>query len=871
MRVFITLLFLTLSLFAGIGKVAALNGNAEVLRGGEQLNVSIGFELEEQDRLTTSDNTKAQIIFNDKTIISIGANSDFNIKSYIYKKSSKKSKATFGFAKGIFKTITGKIGKINPDRFKLKTSNATIGIRGTAIYMNVAPNKPDFIACTHGKIDVTSNQFGGTVLVEKGNFTKVSSSDKPTPALPYKASDVSALDKAPDKSGDGESAREQENEGEQNTETVMQESVEEVAEAAVQEVYDEHGFNAHGIHAVTGTRFDPRGFDVHGFNQKGFNIAGIHAVTGTPYDPKGFDTRGFNVEGIHAATGTLYDPRGFDTRGFNVEGIHAATGTLYGPNGYDARGFDDQGIHALTGTQYGPAGYDADGYNAQRFHLNGIHADTGTPYNPAGFNVNNIHADTGTEYNPAGFNVNNIHAATGTEYNPAGFNVNNIHAETGTEYNPAGFNVNNIHADTGTEYNPAGFNVNNIHAETGTEYNPTGFNVNNIHADTGTEYNPAGFNVNNIHAETGTEYNPAGFNVNSIHAATRTEYNPAGFNVNNIHAATGTEYNPAGFNVNNIHADTGTEYNPAGFNVNNIHADTGTEYNPAGFNVNNIHAETGTEYNPAGFDVNNLHVDTGTIYNLAGYNVNGYNALGYDINGFNSDKRDLSGYHQDNAHNLEIRDYQGDTSPMTDDDKKAYYENRNSLFNNSGTVLVPIPTATLQDANNDNALDYGYWSSYDMETQVIETGTYVRGDLTSVTDYDSLRQQEVTASYSGGVVAYVSDNGAAATRESGTINLNVNFKSQKISGSMAINNFNPTGEVTTIKPHKIVQGSFATGINGSPTDAFGLPGGTSADGSINGKFYGKDAAAVGGSFNVTREEGSDSKTAVGVYGAGKNP
>ena len=98
--------------------------------------MKLGLKIEKNDIILTKDNTKVQIIFKDRTIITIGKNSKFNIDDYLFD-SSKDSKAKFSLSKGIIKTLTGKIGKVAPRRFRIKTKNALIGIRGTIFVVEV--------------------------------------------------------------------------------------------------------------------------------------------------------------------------------------------------------------------------------------------------------------------------------------------------------------------------------------------------------------------------------------------------------------------------------------------------------------------------------------------------------------------------------------------------------------------------------------------------------------------------------------------------------------------------------------------------------------------------------------------------------------
>jgi len=181
--------------YAGIGKIVAARGDILVTRGQQLLPAKTGFELEKKDIVTTQAKAKAQILFADQTVITIGKNSVFKIEEYLYEEGEKPALA-FNISKGAFRSITGKIGKIAPDRFKLKTKTATIGIRGTQILGDVGqkPETPVKIAFTQGRGYVQTPQ--GTVEIEAGQITNVAPGKAPTPPRAYKPTEINQMSSA---------------------------------------------------------------------------------------------------------------------------------------------------------------------------------------------------------------------------------------------------------------------------------------------------------------------------------------------------------------------------------------------------------------------------------------------------------------------------------------------------------------------------------------------------------------------------------------------------------------------------------------------------------------------------------------------------
>ncbi|MBN2823805.1 MAG: FecR domain-containing protein, partial [Campylobacterales bacterium] len=140
---------LSLYAFANIGTIMALKGKATVERG-TSINAKMGMSINQGDRVTTRLDSRVQIMLKDESVITIGANSAFDFREYQFD-GTKKSKANFKIGKGYVRAITGKIAKLSPERFHVKTTTALIGIRGTDFSVQIAQNK-EIIRCYSGAI-----------------------------------------------------------------------------------------------------------------------------------------------------------------------------------------------------------------------------------------------------------------------------------------------------------------------------------------------------------------------------------------------------------------------------------------------------------------------------------------------------------------------------------------------------------------------------------------------------------------------------------------------------------------------------------------------------------------------------------------------
>ena len=128
-KIILIALMATLAM-ADVGKVAVVKGDASVERDMKFIKAHNNMGLLKQDTVETAEG-RLQMHFKDNTVISLGKESRFVIKEYLYEENSQKVAATFRIEKGFIKTITGAIGKVMPDLFVLETSTTKITPHGT--------------------------------------------------------------------------------------------------------------------------------------------------------------------------------------------------------------------------------------------------------------------------------------------------------------------------------------------------------------------------------------------------------------------------------------------------------------------------------------------------------------------------------------------------------------------------------------------------------------------------------------------------------------------------------------------------------------------------------------------------------------------
>ena len=158
-----------------VATVTAIKGQVKIENNSKNREALLGSKLNEQDSIITADKSKAQIIFKDETIVTIGKKSHFSISKYIFEANSEPV-VEYKLFKGAMRTISGRIGKIAPQKFKVKTKTATIGIRGTNFTVIESDKGSMYAYCTYGAISATidSKEY----IVKQGYYLVLDSQGK---------------------------------------------------------------------------------------------------------------------------------------------------------------------------------------------------------------------------------------------------------------------------------------------------------------------------------------------------------------------------------------------------------------------------------------------------------------------------------------------------------------------------------------------------------------------------------------------------------------------------------------------------------------------------------------------------------------------
>jgi len=152
-----------------------------VAADGSQRILAKGSAIDTGEAINTAAGARAQIRFTDGGYVSLQPSSQFRVDDYRYEnKTDGEEKGFFSLLKGGLRAITGAIGHVHRDSYRVNTSVATIGIRGTGY--NAVLGDGLLVNVGEGAISLTNN--AGTLVVTSGGSAFVADFNTP-PALTF--------------------------------------------------------------------------------------------------------------------------------------------------------------------------------------------------------------------------------------------------------------------------------------------------------------------------------------------------------------------------------------------------------------------------------------------------------------------------------------------------------------------------------------------------------------------------------------------------------------------------------------------------------------------------------------------------------------
>lgn len=167
-----------------VGKVVAIRNNVTAT-GSDSIcrKLILKAPVFLKDTIKTNQG-RVQMMFKDKTMITLGRNSEMKITKYLWEPDNSDSTMETEINEGSFRIMGGAITRIAPGNFKTNTPSGTIGIRGS-MYAGILKGTMLSVVFQGGKGVYVRNKAGMVNITRPGFATKVKSLVDP-PEMPAK-------------------------------------------------------------------------------------------------------------------------------------------------------------------------------------------------------------------------------------------------------------------------------------------------------------------------------------------------------------------------------------------------------------------------------------------------------------------------------------------------------------------------------------------------------------------------------------------------------------------------------------------------------------------------------------------------------------
>ena len=166
-----------------VGVTAAVNPTVTGLPPGQSVRqLKIGSDVVHNERIRSTSEGSMQLIFVDKTTLTISPNSDITINEFVYDRNSNSGKIAVTLGKGLLRFVGGQVS--HGGEARVTTPTATMGIRGGMGMINSANGKTTVVHL-YGSTSITTGSISKTIT-KPGYYAEASggqiSAPGPAPA-----------------------------------------------------------------------------------------------------------------------------------------------------------------------------------------------------------------------------------------------------------------------------------------------------------------------------------------------------------------------------------------------------------------------------------------------------------------------------------------------------------------------------------------------------------------------------------------------------------------------------------------------------------------------------------------------------------------
>ncbi len=114
-----------------VGFVAAVRGEAEVVRGENALQARIGLALEQGDRLVTGEGGRLKVLLSDDSVVALGSHSKVELGRHLFDPAAKSRATRLELLGGSLRALVQQVVGDTAADFEVHSGTAVAGVRGT--------------------------------------------------------------------------------------------------------------------------------------------------------------------------------------------------------------------------------------------------------------------------------------------------------------------------------------------------------------------------------------------------------------------------------------------------------------------------------------------------------------------------------------------------------------------------------------------------------------------------------------------------------------------------------------------------------------------------------------------------------------------
>jgi len=126
------------------GIVKQVVGQAWLGKAENRRAAAPGDRLQAGERVSTGADAGASIVLIDGTVLTLGPDTTVDLKQFQFDSTTQQGQMGLSLLQGSLRVVTGLLGKLNPERFRIQTPTAIVGVRGTdfIVQTQAAPTDP---------------------------------------------------------------------------------------------------------------------------------------------------------------------------------------------------------------------------------------------------------------------------------------------------------------------------------------------------------------------------------------------------------------------------------------------------------------------------------------------------------------------------------------------------------------------------------------------------------------------------------------------------------------------------------------------------------------------------------------------------------